>query len=82
MPAVYLEDADKDDEIEVIDVNADTLEHIKDKKEYVVVLFFNVIKCHANRFIDMDKLVADEVDPELYNVEDSCPNCHTEGDGF
>ena len=30
----------------------------------------------------MDKLVADEVDPELYNVEDECPNCHTEGDGF
>lgn len=77
-----LDEADAEEEIEVIDINADTLEHIKDKKEYVGQAILQCAKCHANKFIDMDKLVADELDPELYNVEDECPNCHSEGEGF
>jgi len=72
----------KEDTIEVIDVNADTLEHIKDNKTYLGQAILQCRKCHANKFIDLSKVVASEEDEELYNVEDECPNCHTDGDGF
>jgi len=77
-----LEEDDKDEEIEVIDVNANTLEHIKDNKEYVGQVIIQCNKCHANKFIDMTELIVDDIDPELYNVDDECPNCHVKGEGF
>lgn len=77
-----LEKSEEEDEIEVIDVNADTLEHVKDRKEYVGQVILQCNKCHANHFIDMSKLIVDDIDPEKYNVEDECPNCHVEGEGF
>ena len=77
-----LNDTDRDTELEVIDINADTLEHIKDKKDYVGQVIIQCERCRANRFIDMENLVVSETDPEIYNVEDECPNCHSSGDGF
>lgn len=71
-----------DDAIEVIDVNADTLEHLKNKTDYVGQYILTCRRCRSNRFIEVDLLEADEDDPDLYNVADECPNCHSEGVGF
>lgn len=69
-------------EIEVIDPDADTVEHIKSKEQYIGQAILQCAKCGAKRFIDLDKLQVDPQDPELYNVEDECPNCKTAGDGY
>ena len=71
-----------DDSIEVIDVNADTLEHIKAKADYVGQFILTCRRCRTNRFIEADVLEPDTDDPDLYNVADECPNCHSEGSGF
>lgn len=73
---------DKDDTLEVIDVNADDLEHLKDNKEYIGQVILSCKKCHAKKFVDMDQLKASEADKDLYNIEDECPNCHATGEGF
>lgn len=76
------EDAEADDEIEVIDVDADTVDHIKKNAEYIGQGILCCNRCKANRFIDMDLLVASEVDEEVYNVDDECPHCHDAGAGY
>lgn len=73
---------DTDDTLEVIDVNADDLEHVLDKKEYVGQVILSCKKCHAKKFIDMDKLAKSEADENIYNVDDECPNCHSTGAGY
>lgn len=73
---------DTDDTLEVIDVNADDLEHLLDKKEYVGQVILSCKKCHAKKFIDMDKLAKSEADENIYNVDDECPNCHVTGTGY
>lgn len=76
------EDAEADDEIEVIDVDADTVDHIKKNSEYIGQGILCCNRCKANRFIDMDLLVASEVDEEVYNIDDECPHCHDAGSGY
>lgn len=74
-----------DDTLEVIDVNADDMDHLLDKKEYVGQVILSCKKCHAKKFIDMDQLVKsgmDEKGNDLYNVDDECPSCHIEGKGY
>ena len=73
---------DDDTEIEVIDPDADTIEHIKNKSDYVGQYILRCNKCKSNRFLDADKLVVDEDDDTQYNTEDECPNCHATGSGF
>ena len=70
------------DEIEVIDVNADSLEHVKDNIDYVGQVILQCVKCHSNRFIEFNQLEADPDNAELYNMEEECPTCHAEGKGF
>ena len=76
------EDAADGDEIEVIDVDADTVDHIKKNTEYIGQGILCCNRCKANRFIDMDLLVASDVDDEVYNVDDECPHCHDAGSGY
>ena len=76
------EDAENGDQIEVIDVDADTVDHIKKNSEYVGQGILSCNRCKANRFIDMDLLVASEADEELFNVDDECPHCHDAGAGY
>lgn len=76
------EDAEDGDEIEVIDVDADTVDHIKKNAEYIGQGILCCNRCKANRFIDMDLLTVSEVDDELYNVDDECPHCHDAGAGY
>lgn len=76
------EDAKADDEIEVIDVDADTVDHIKKNSEYIGQGILCCNRCKANRFIDMDLLVSSEVDEEVYNIDDECPHCHDAGSGY
>lgn len=76
------EDAEDGDEIEVIDVDADTVDHIKKNAEYIGQGILSCNRCKANRFIDMDLLTASEVDEEVYNIDDECPHCHDAGSGY
>lgn len=72
---------DSDDiELEVIDPDADSLAHLRDKKDYIGQIILRCNRCKSNRFIDADKLVEDESGD--YNVEDECPFCHSSGDGY
>lgn len=71
-----------DIQLEVIDPDADSLEHVKDKIEYVGQMILRCKRCQANKFIEMDKLVEDPETEDVYNREDECPNCKTCGAGF
>ena len=73
---------EENSELEVIDVDADSLENLQDGKSYIGKMLLQCNSCKATRFIDIDKLVADENDKELYNVEDECPHCHNKGTGY
>lgn len=78
----FMHESEVIDEIEVIDVNADSLEHVKDNIDYVGQVILQCVKCHANRFIEFNQLEADPDNAELYNMEEECPTCHAEGKGF
>lgn len=69
-------------QLEVIDPDADALEHIKDRIDYVGQMILRCNRCHANRFIDMEKLIEDPEEEGRYNVEDECPNCKTSDTGY
>lgn len=71
-----------DIEIEVIDANADSVDHVKENKDYIGQAILCCCKCKSNRFIDLDKLVASDNDKDLYNVDDECPFCKSDGEGF
>ena len=77
----FRESDDGDVTLEVIDANADSIEHLKDKKEYVGQVILACQKCQSKHFIDMNKLVASE-NEEIYNVDDECPFCGAKGTGF
>lgn len=76
------EDIEDGDEIEVIDVDADTVDHLKKNTEYIGQAILCCNRCKTNRFIDMDLLTASEVDEEVFNVDDECPHCHDAGAGY
>ena len=73
---------EEDSELEVIDVDADSVENLQDGKSYIGKMLLQCNSCKATRFIDVDKLLADENDKDLYNVEDECPHCHNKGTGY
>ena len=79
-----LADADKKTEtsLKVIDVDADTLDHIKNDKDYVGQMIMQCNICRALRFMDVDLLKVSEEDEDVYNIEDECPNCHEAGKGY
>lgn len=74
--------SEEDIELEVIDANADVVEHLRDHKDYLGQAILRCNRCLANRFIDTDQLVVSEDNPETFNVEDECPNCHANGYGY
>lgn len=69
-------------QIEVIDVDANTEEHLKNKEDYVGQAILRCKRCMTNKFINLEDLKADEDDPDTYNIEDECPHCHISGEGF
>lgn len=69
-------------ELEVIDADADSVDHLKNKAEYVGQMLLQCKSCKATRFMDNDKLVASENDEDVYNLEDECPHCHNVGNGY
>lgn len=71
-----------DTEIEVIDANADAIEHVKNNKDYIGQVILCCNRCHSNKFIDMDDLVPSEENPDLYNVDEECPFCKESGFGY
>lgn len=73
---------DEDVEIEVIDANADAIDHVKNNKDYIGQVILCCNRCHSNKFIDMTDLVPSEEDPNLYNVDEECPFCKESGLGY
>ena len=73
---------DEDVEIEVIDANADAIDHVKNNKDYIGQVILCCNRCHSNKFIDMTDLVPSEEDPNLYNVDEECPFCKESGFGY
>lgn len=80
-------EADKKDvTLEVIDTDADTLEHLKDPSDYIgeVILQCNV--CKATKFVKLDSLVKADSNLEnqidIYNLDEECPHCHSNGKGY
>ena len=69
-------------ELEVIDPDANAINHLKDPESYIGQAIINCNRCKANVFIDMDKLSPDENDDDLYNVDDECPYCHATAAGY
>lgn len=76
------EDADTEVPLEVIDVNADTIEHLKDNKEYVGQFLLQCASCRDVKFVDHAELEEAEGNSELYNINDECPHCHALGTGY
>ena len=76
------QDNKKEVSLEVIDVDADSLEHLKNNEEYVGQMILQCNSCKANRFINAEDLVQSEGDEDTYNIEDECPHCHGKGNGF
>ncbi len=76
------EDATKEVALEVIDVNADTIEHLKDNKEYVGQFLLQCASCSDVKFVDKVDLNEAEGNSELYNIYDECPHCHAIGTGY
>ena len=76
------QDTKKDVALEVIDVDADSLEHLKKNDEYIGQMILQCNSCKANRFINAEDLVQSEGDDDVYNIEDECPHCHGTGTGF
>lgn len=74
----------KDDEpaLQVIDPDADSLEHLKKNIDYVGQMILKCKACHALHFIDAKELIESEQEKGVYNTEDECPNCHVAGKGF
>ena len=80
--AFLKEEATKDVNLEVIDVDSDTEEHLRDNKDYVGQMLLQCCSCKATKFADADKLVVSEADAKVYNLDDECPHCHSTGTGF
>lgn len=78
----FLEETSNNVELEVIDTDADSVDHLKNNKEYIGQGILRCNRCMANKFVDMDTLVASENDPDLYNIDDECPHCHDAGAGY
>ena len=79
----FLNKHDEETSLEVIDADADSVNHLKNKESYIGQAILQCRRCKAKSFINMDDLVADdEDDPEIYNVETECPNCKEVGAGF
>ena len=68
--------------LEVIDPDADAIEHLKKNEDYVGQIILQCNSCKATRFINPEDLVEDEADSDIYNLNDECPHCHAEGIGY
>lgn len=68
--------------LEVIDTDADAIEHLKNNEEYVGQIILQCNSCKATRFLNPEDLVEDEADSDVYNVDDECPHCHATGNGY
>lgn len=73
---------EEETDIEVIDVDADTEEHLKTKEEYVGQLLVQCPICKATRFLNPDNVVASEEDPNVVNTDEECPHCGAQDRGF
>ena len=67
----FLDTAGEDESVDVIDLEAETVEDLKQSYVGKVVLDCNV--CHSNIFLDKDEVVVDE--NGVANVDMECPYC-------
>ena len=74
----FKEKESENDEISIIDIEAQEAEELK--PSYVGKLILDCDVCHSKLFMDESEIVKDE-DSDLVNVEMECPYCHCE-DGY
>lgn len=78
----FINQKNKEVSLEVIDPDADALEHLKNNEDYIGQAIVQCRTCLATHFENMDELVEDENEQGVYNVEVECPHCHKTGTGF
>lgn len=78
----YLNRKEDNIQLQVIDPNADAINHLKSKEDYIGQAIITCKKCLAPTFLDMQDLEPLPEDPTTYNIDMECPNCHTKGNGF
>ena len=69
-------------QLEVVDVDADSVEHLKEKEDYLGQYILKCRACATLRYVDADHLQTDESDPTMFVTEDACPHCHAEDSGY
>lgn len=76
----FLDNEDNlDDEVDIIDIDADYKEDLKDS--YIGKVVVDCTVCHSKIYRDLKDIVIDEDDETLVNVGDECPYC-TSTDGY
>lgn len=78
----FMHEPEEEVELEVIDADADSIEHLKKKTDYIGDYLLTCNKCGQTRVVSKDKLVPSENDKSIYNLEDECPRCKSLGTGF
>lgn len=72
----------KEVELEVVDTNADSEEHLLNKKDYVGQRIIQCTRCRANRFVDVADLKKQEdgsykvIDNLNDGITNTCPHCN------
>lgn len=69
-------------DLEVIDVDANTLQQLKTKDSYIGKILLQCKSCKATTFIKPEDLEESEEGTENYNVDMECPYCHNTGIGY
>ena len=75
----------KEPEIEVIDINADSLDHLENNKSYVGQVIAQCNVCKGNRFVDVAEIEKDlDSTDGFYLIKDDneCPFCHSEDTNY
>lgn len=75
-------DVKAEPDLEVIDVDANTLQQLKTKDSYIGKILLQCKSCKATTFIKPEDLVESEEGTENYNVDMECPYCHNTGIGY
>lgn len=78
----FMKPVKKEVKLEVIDPDADSVQHLKDNEDYVGQMILQCAVCKSKIFLDADKLQPSEADEDLYNTDIECPHCHKEGRGY
>lgn len=82
----FREEDKKDVTLEVIDPEADALNHLKDYSDYIGEIILQCNVCKATKFVKLKDLKKQEDvsfdKVTIYNCDEECPHCHSQGKGY